>query len=57
MVHGISDLDLGIIVGYFILVLAIGVFIGLKTKTEEDLFLGGRSLTWRCGLFLRDCCI
>jgi len=46
MVHGISDLDLGIIVGYFILVLAIGVFIGLKTKTEEDLFLGGRSLTW-----------
>jgi len=46
MISGISDLDLIIIVGYFLLVLGIGIWIGLKTKTEEDLFLGGRSLTW-----------
>lgn len=46
MISGISDLDLVIIVGYFLLVLGIGVWVGLKTKTDEDLFLGGRSLTW-----------
>ena len=46
MVSGISDLDLMIIVGYFLIVLAIGILVGLKTKTEDDLFLGGRSLTW-----------
>ena len=54
MVNGISNLDLMIIVGYFILVLAIGVWVGLRTKTEEDLFLGGRTLTWGvigCSLF------
>lgn len=46
MVSGISSLDLWIVVIYFILVLGIGVVVGLKTKSEEDLFLGGRSLTW-----------
>ena len=46
MTNAISNLDLIIIVGYFILVLGIGVWVGVKTKTEEDLFLGGRSLTW-----------
>lgn len=46
MISGISNIDLIIIVGYFLLVLGIGIWIGLKTKTEEDLFLGGRSLTW-----------
>nr|MDJ0712554.1 sodium:solute symporter [Woeseiaceae bacterium] len=35
-----------IIVGYFLVVLIIGVWVGLRTKTGEDLFLGGRSLTW-----------
>jgi len=46
MAGGISNIDLTIIVCYFVVVLAIGIWIGVKTKTEEDLFLGGRSLTW-----------
>lgn len=46
MTSGISITDLYIIGGYFAVVLAIGVWVGLRTKTDEDLFLGGRSLTW-----------
>ncbi len=42
----ISSIDFLIIAGYFVIVLAIGVYVGLKTKTGEDLFLGGRTLTW-----------
>ncbi len=54
MISGISNIDLAIIAGYFVLVLAIGIWVGTKTKTDEDLFLGGRSLTWGvigCSLF------
>lgn len=54
MAEGISQLDLWIIGGYFVIVLAIGVWVGKQTKTGEDLFLGGRSLTWGiigCSLF------
>jgi len=43
---GISHIDLIIIGLYFIVVLAIGIAVGRNTKTGEDLFLGGRSLTW-----------
>jgi len=46
MVSQISNVDFIIVIVYFLLVLGIGIWIGLKTKTEEDLFLGGRSLTW-----------
>lgn len=46
MISGISAIDLGIIVGYFVVVLAIGIWVGTRTKTDEDLFLGGRTLTW-----------
>ncbi|MFC4702060.1 sodium:solute symporter [Glaciecola siphonariae] len=42
----IHNIDLYIIAAYFLVVLAIGVWVGLKTKTGEDLFLGGRTLTW-----------
>lgn len=42
----ISLIDLSVVIGYFILVLAIGLYIGRKTKTGEDLFLGGRSFGW-----------
>jgi len=42
----ISSLDITIIVAYFALVLVIGIWVGRKAKTGEDLFLGGRSLTW-----------
>ncbi|MEM8524328.1 MAG: sodium:solute symporter [Bacteroidota bacterium] len=42
----ISSLDITIIIAYFALVLLIGIWVGRKAKTGEDLFLGGRSLTW-----------
>ena len=46
MNDSISTLDLAIIASYFVVVLFIGFWVGRKTKTGEDLFLGGRSLTW-----------
>ena len=42
----ISTVDFVIIAGYFAVVLAIGILVGVKTKTGDDLFLGGRTLTW-----------
>jgi len=46
MDFAISNIDLGIIVGYFVLVLTIGFWIARKTETGEELFLGGRSFGW-----------
>jgi len=43
---GISTIDLTIIVLYFAIVLGIGFFIARRTKTGEDLFLGGRTFGW-----------
>ena len=40
---GISNLDIGVIVVYFLAVLAIGIYVSRKTETGEDLFLAGRS--------------
>ena len=42
----INPIDLAIVVLYFIVVLGIGLIIARKTKTGEDLFLGGRTFTW-----------
>jgi len=42
----ISNIDLSIIAIYFIVVLGIGFVIARKTKTGEDLFLGGRTFGW-----------
>lgn len=42
----ISNIDIGIVVSYFIIVLCIGLYISRKTKTGEDLFLGGRTFGW-----------
>ena len=42
----ISNIDIGIVVLYFIVVLGIGLIIARKNKTSEDLFLGGRTFTW-----------
>jgi len=42
----ISTIDLAIIILYFLVVLAIGLAIGRKTKSGSDLFLAGRSLSW-----------
>lgn len=46
MENVISNLDIGIIAAYFVLVFAIGIIVARKTKTGDDLFLGGRTLTW-----------
>ncbi len=46
MQSGISNIDIAIVIGYFILVLCIGFWIARRTKTGEDLFLGGRSFGW-----------
>jgi len=42
----ISNIDIGIVVSYFLIVLFIGLWISRKTKTGEDLFLGGRTFGW-----------
>jgi len=42
----LSNLDKGIIVGYFLIIIIIGVLVSRKTKTGDDLFLAGRSLGW-----------
>ena len=46
MASNISNIDIGIVISYFILVLCIGFYIARRTKTGEDLFLGGRSFGW-----------
>ena len=46
MTSNISNIDIGIVISYFILVLCIGFYIARRTKTGEDLFLGGRSFGW-----------
>ncbi len=46
MSSSISNIDLSIVIGYFLLVLGIGFVISRNTKTGEDLFLGGRSFGW-----------
>lgn len=46
MQTSISSIDIGIIIAYFLIVFLIGIWVGRKAKTGDDLFLGGRSLTW-----------
>ena len=42
----ISSIDIYIVIAYFFVVLGIGLIVAYKTKTSEDLFLGGRSFGW-----------
>jgi len=42
----LSTLDIAIIIGYFLFIIGIGVYVTKRTKTGEDLFLAGRSLGW-----------
>lgn len=39
-------IDISIVLLYFVVVIVIGLVISRKTKTGDDLFLGGRSFTW-----------
>ncbi len=42
----LSSIDLGIIIAYFFVVLAIGLWMSRGQESGEDLFLAGRSLGW-----------
>ena len=42
----ISTIDLGVIVLYFVVVVSLGLWVARQTSSSEDLFLGGRTLTW-----------
>jgi len=42
----ISNIDIAIVISYFAIVLGIGLWISRKTKTSEELFLGGRAFGW-----------
>ncbi|MGR3435930.1 MAG: sodium:solute symporter [Shimia sp.] len=42
----IATLDLVVVGLYFAIVVGIGVWVGRRTKSGEDLFLAGRSLAW-----------
>lgn len=42
----IHNIDVGVIIAYFLAIVFIGVYVSRRTRSGEDLFLAGRSLTW-----------
>ncbi len=42
----LTALDLWVIAGYFAVIIGIGIWVSLRTRSGEDLFLAGRSLGW-----------
>lgn len=46
MNYAISNIDIGIIIGYFFVVLLIGFTFSRKSNSGKDFFLAGRSLGW-----------
>ncbi|MEO1230265.1 MAG: sodium:solute symporter [Myxococcota bacterium] len=42
----ISSIDLAIVIAYLVIVALVGAVVSRGTDTDEDLFLGGRTLTW-----------
>lgn len=40
---GLKLIDIGVIVGYFAVIMLVGMWASFKVHTEEDFFLGGRS--------------
>lgn len=46
MEEAISSLDLGVIALYFLVVLSLGFWAARTTRSRDDLFLGGRTLSW-----------
>ncbi|MFN3200889.1 MAG: sodium:solute symporter [Bradymonadia bacterium] len=41
-----TALDYGIMIGYFVLILAVGTWFGRKQKTTKDFFFGGQRFAW-----------
>ena len=46
MTVNISGIDLAIVIGYIAIIIAIGIIVARRTKSGNDLFLAGRTLTW-----------
>ena len=46
MESSISNLDLIVIIIYLLIVVLLGIWASKKTKSGDDLFLGGRTFTW-----------
>ncbi|MGY9047572.1 hypothetical protein P775_16345 [Puniceibacterium antarcticum] len=44
--NAITSLDIWVLVAYFAVVIAIGIWVSRRTQSGDDLFLAGRSLTW-----------
>ncbi len=42
----ISTIDISIVIAYLVVVAVVGIVVSRGTTTDDDLFLGGRSLTW-----------
>ena len=42
----LSSIDISIIIGYMLLMLVMGYFLGKDNKDQEDYFLAGRSMSW-----------
>lgn len=42
----LQGVDIGIVIGYLIFVVLLGLYFGSKHKDAEDYFLAGRNLTW-----------
>lgn len=42
----LAPFDYGLIVGYLLFVILLGIWVGRKHKDAEDYFLAGRSMTW-----------
>lgn len=42
----ISPIDIGIVAGYFVLIIGLGFYFSRKKQSSEELFLGGRSFGW-----------
>lgn len=42
----ITNLDIAVLAVYFLIVIAIGVWVSRRTESGDDLFLAGRTLTW-----------
>jgi len=42
----LSNIDLGVLVGYLLLVTGFGLYMGRREKNTADFFLGGKSIPW-----------
>src|SRR3954452_17755201 len=44
--RALSPVDIGIIVGYFIIIFGLGMYLARRERTSADYFLAGRNIGW-----------